>query len=126
MRSMTHRRRRLAVAAGLGALVFVLPACTVIRSHSAHSVTGTYVGRNTFAQIEPGTTTTEWLLAVVGPPDSKTALDNGDEIWKWSYTQSRSSRGRVLFVFSGSSSSQTPRQTFARIREGVVVEAWQD
>lgn len=116
---------RLASATALIAATLPLGGCLVSGS-SKETMSGTYVGPSTFAEIEPGTTTEKWVLAALGEPTSKSTLDDGSSLWKWAFRKDRSSSSAVFLVFGGSSRKETEGATFVQIRDGIVVKAWQD
>ena len=119
-------RAAIAVSAAvLGASLAVLPGCLVSGSSST-KVSGEYIGPSTFNEIEPGVTKVDWVQAVMGEPSSRACLDDGSEIWKWSYERKHSSAGGVFLLVGGSSKEETTGATFVQIRDGVVTKAWRD
>jgi hypothetical protein len=114
-----------ALAAALLASLAVLPGC-LISGSSDTKVSGEYIGPATFHQIEPGVTTVDWVRAVMGEPTSRARLEDGSEIWKWSYERKHSSHGGVFLLVGGSSREETKGATFLQIKDGVVVKAWRD
>lgn len=111
----------------LPAALMVLGCAGCLVSHrSREETSGRYVGRATFAQIEPGSSKQDWVLATLGEPTSKCALDDGSTLWSWRYSKERKSSGAVFLVLGTSSSSETENATFVQFRDGVVVKAWQD
>lgn len=110
----------IAVATAAG-----LSGC-LITSRSSSSVTGSYVGSDTFQQIEVGRTTGDWLLGALGEPTSRACLDDGAEVWKWSHTTTDESSGSVLFLFGGSSSHTETGATCVELHDGVVTKKWRD
>ena len=117
--------RSLAVAAAASLVMVVLPGCLVSGS-SDTKMSGTYIGPSTFGEIEPGETTVDWVRAVMGEPTSKACLEDGSEIWKWSYARQHRSSGGVFLLFGGSSRSEEQGATYVQMRDGVVVKAWRD
>lgn len=108
-----------------GALL--LPALTggcLVTSTSSQHRSGNYVADTTFDQIHPGQTTAGWVDATLGKPTSISHLDDGTEIWKYSYTERRDSSGAVFLIFGGSSSNETTHTAFVEIKDGVVRKAW--
>lgn len=103
----------------------VLPGC-LVSGRSSTKVSGEYIGPATFNEIEPGVTSVNWINAVMGEPTSKACLDDGSEIWKWSYYRKHSSSGGVFLLVGGSSKEETTGATFVQIKDGVVVKAWRD
>ena len=100
-----------------------LSGCLISR-HSNESFSGTKVSEQTFNRIEPGVTTKQWILGTLGEPTLNTPLEDGSELWKWSYTSTKSSSGAVLFVFGGSSTSTTASAAYVQMKDGIVTKAW--
>jgi outer membrane protein assembly factor BamE (lipoprotein component of BamABCDE complex) len=103
----------------------VLGGC-LIGSHSSSRSSGTYVGPATLAQIKPGQTRQDFVLATLGEPTRKTTMSDGAELWRYSYSRSSASSGHVLVLLSASSKEQSEAVTFVQFRDGVVERAWQD
>jgi outer membrane protein assembly factor BamE (lipoprotein component of BamABCDE complex) len=121
--SGTAAFRIAAFVSVLGAAA-VLPGC-LIGSSSRTQVTGRYVGPETLAQIQPGKSA-EYVSELLGEPSQKSSLEDGTEIWKWNYTESRNSSGSVIFIFASNSKTETQRTTYVELKNGVVVKAWRD
>ncbi len=120
-----NRLTRVATAGVLLATSLGLGGCLVSGS-SRETMSGQYVGPSTFEQIQPGRTTESWVAGALGEPTSKTCLDDGSSLWKWSFRRSKSSNSAVFLVFGGSSRKETEGATYVQIKDGVVVKAWQD
>lgn len=101
----------------------ITTGCLVTSNSSEHR-SGSYVADSTFNQIEPGKTTAGWVDATLGKPTSISHLDDGTEIWKYSYTETHDSSGAVFLIFGGSNSTQTSHNAFVEIKDGVVRKAW--
>jgi len=88
---------------------------------------GTFISEKLFDRVKVGETESDWLLAVLGEPNFKTALANGHEIWRWTYRPMEQT-GSVLSVFGGSKDEPTlqPSTSFIRLSGGTVVEKWRD
>jgi hypothetical protein len=114
---------RLVAFCALVASVGTLSGC-LISSRSRETQSGTFVSETTFNQIQPGVTTKQWVLGTLGEPSLKTPLENGEELWKWSYCKTRESSGSLLFVFGGSSTSSTMGAAYVQFKDGVVSKSW--
>jgi outer membrane protein assembly factor BamE (lipoprotein component of BamABCDE complex) len=101
-----------------------LPGC-LIGGHSNTEIHGTYVGAETISQIPAGKTA-DYGLARLGEPDSKTPVGNGAELWKWGYSERKTSGGSVLLVFGASNNTERRSTAYVELRDGVVVHAWRD
>ena len=115
--------KRVIVVVGMFAALLVLPGC-LIGSTERESHSGTQVSAPTFDQIEPGKTTKQWVLGTLGEPDKKSDVGTGEELWKWSYTKTRSSSGYFLFVFGGSSETSKSGAAYVQFKDDVVTKKW--
>jgi len=108
----------------LASMLIMTSGC--VRSRSSIQTTGRYIGDQTVARIEPGKTTREWVLAVMDEPTSKSRLENGVEIWKWSYQRVKTSSGSVLFLVAGSGRDETIRNVYVEFEGDIVRQVWRD
>ncbi len=120
---MPSRIARRACVIGLVASLCTLPGC-LISSHSGEISTGTKVSSQTFSQIEPGVTTEAWIKGTLGAPTTKTTLEDGSELWKYTYTRTKHSNGSLLFIFKGSSHSSSGGSVYVQLKDGIVVKHW--
>lgn len=114
----------LAIAAAIGA-AGILQGC-LVSSSSRTEYSGRHIARSTFDQIEVSKTRKDFVLATLGEPTSKRMLEDGTELWKWSYRRSKSSRGSVLLLLAANNTTESEGATYVQFRDGVVVNAWQD
>ena len=116
---------RLAAAAILAVSAGTLSGCLVSGSSNQY-ISGSVVGKETFNKIEPGKTRAEWVEASLGAPDSKKTLDDGTEVWRWTYTKTKRSSGGVIFLVHSDDNVTTTGSTVVEIKDGIVTRAWQD
>jgi outer membrane protein assembly factor BamE (lipoprotein component of BamABCDE complex) len=109
------------------AAVALVPLCQgcLIGSSNRTQVTGRDFGPETLSQIQPGKNK-EYVIALLGEPTDKSHLDDGTDIWKWRYTESRNSSGSVIFLVASDSKTETSRTTYVEFFDGRVVKAWRD
>jgi outer membrane protein assembly factor BamE (lipoprotein component of BamABCDE complex) len=113
---------RMVRGAMLGCVL--LSSGCLIAGSSEQKRTGHYVADETMSQIKPGRTSAGWVLATLGEPDKKTAVGDGSEVWKWTYTEKKESSGAVFLIFGGSDKKEVDGAAFVEVRDGVVVKAW--
>lgn len=118
---MNHRILSLALAI----LASTTQSSCILNANSRTKVTGRYVSAETLRQIEPGKTQ-EYVIALLGDPTTRTKLADGVEIWKWQYTENRSSSGSFIFVFDSSESRETTNATYVEFKDVLVTKAWRD
>lgn len=119
------RPRSLAACTFLTLSTLTLGGC-LIGSGSSDTVTGTFIGRETLAQMKPGETKEDFVVATLGQPSSRSTLSDGSQLWRYNYSRTRRSGGYVFVLLSASSKEQTVATTFVEFRDGVVARAWQD
>lgn len=117
------RHRLLAVAALAGA---ILPAAGCLISRESHvSTSGRYISPATMNQIDKGTSQ-DFVLATLGEPGRKIAMDDGGELWKWEWSERRQSEGALFLVFAGESSREKNGAAYVLMRGGMVEKAWRE
>jgi len=75
----------------------------LVSSSTTEKRPGNFVPESTFSRLEPGTSTASFVEATLGAPTSKTTVDDGSEIWRWTYTESKAGSGAVFLIFGGPS-----------------------
>jgi outer membrane protein assembly factor BamE (lipoprotein component of BamABCDE complex) len=123
MRTSNMNMNRSILILLTAATLLPLSGCLVSGS-SRQTRSGNYVSDETFSQIKPGKTSAGWVMATLGEPSSKSRLDDGSEVWKWSYTEVKSSRGQVFLLFANRNHKETTGAAFVELKNGVVVNKW--
>jgi len=105
-------------------LAFALAGC-LISSSSHTEYRGKHVGQATLDQIEPGQGQA-FVLAVLGEPTSKAPAGENRELWKWSYTEQKTSKGGVFLLVSTKKSTETTGTVYVEFEDGKVARTWRD
>lgn len=108
----------------LVALVLVALTGCLVTGSSKQVRSGNYVSDDAFKRIEPGKTTAGWVLATLGEPTSRQTIEDGSEVWKWTYSEHRQSSGAVFLIFGGSDEKEITGNAFVELRDGIVTNAW--
>jgi hypothetical protein len=86
---------------------------------------GTYISDELFEYIKVGEATDEWVTAVFGAADAKTELQDGTEIWRWTYRPVEQQSSMVeVFSESEKEPKLATRSVFVRLRARLVIEKW--
>jgi outer membrane protein assembly factor BamE (lipoprotein component of BamABCDE complex) len=96
----------------------------LVGGHSNVERRGTYVAESTLTQIRPRETDKAWVRAVVGEPDERVRVDQTRELWKYAYTETKSSRGHVFLIFGGSDRKVTQGNVFVEFDGDLVAKTW--
>lgn len=118
-----HRARRVLILS-LMALAGLLAGGCLISSHSSQTRSGNYVSDETLKQIEPGKTTASWVRATLGQPSRVEKLEDGTELWRYTYTERKDSSGAVFLVFAGDDKKEISGTVFVEVKNGVVTRTW--
>lgn len=106
-------------------LPLFLTGC-LIGSTDSQSRSGKYVSESTFNQLKMGETTPSFAEAILGSPDAKTPQEDGTEIWRYSYSETKKSSGYVFLVFGGTSSKESSHSAFLQFKDDRLIKAWRD
>jgi len=112
------------------ACVFTLTGC-LISSHSSEYDTGTRIGTTTLEQIEPGSTTHDWVFSVLGEPariDQLAPNEHGHEgeIWVYEWQRTNRSSGSIIFLLGTSSRKTETHMQYIEFIDGVVSRLWNE
>lgn len=119
---MTHSILSFAV---LAATTVVAGGCLVMKGHSVDE-SGVQVSQATLSQVEPGTTTEAWLLAVVGEPTSRRSIDDHTSILRYDYTLTTAKGGAVFLLFADGEQTRESTATVFEVTDGVIARYWQE
>ena len=117
---------RIGMAAVLGFLILGGAGGCLVEHNLHETRSGHWVPENTFDQIEPGKTSSAWVTATLGQPSEKSRIDEHSEIWKWTYSKTKTANGYVFLIFKGSDTTETPGVAFVEFKDGVVVRKWRN
>ena len=105
-------------------LCLSLAGC-VIDTSSHNERSGKYVSHETLEQIQPGRTS-EFVLALLGEPSSRSQADGKTEVWKWEFQNREHHSGSLIFVIDSNKTTETRSTTYVLFEDGKVSKAWQD
>lgn len=108
----------------LAGLMLAGTAGCLVSSDTRQTRSGNYVADTTFNHITPGNTTEGFVRATLGPPTSVTPLEDGSQLWKYSYSERRESSGAVFLLFGGHDEKEQTHTAFVQLKHGVVTKAW--
>lgn len=117
---MPNRTSRL-VGAGLLFAGAALAGC-LVSSRESTQYSGRYVSPSRLERIEPGRSTADDVLNMLGDPSSQRENADGSETWRWSYRKTRTSSGHFLFLFGSSSRTETDGLVAITLKDGVVTD----
>jgi outer membrane protein assembly factor BamE (lipoprotein component of BamABCDE complex) len=114
----------LSLPVAASAVVLLTSSGCLVTSNSEETRSGNYISDSTFDQIKPHETTAGWVRATLGKPTSVDRLEDGTEIWKYTYSVRKESSGAVFLIFGGSSANEVEHTAIVQIKDGEVTKAW--
>ena len=105
---------------GIGSLT---GGCLIMKGSSVDE-SGVKVGPSTLSQIEPGQTTESWLLAALGEPSRRSAVNEHISILRYDRTVTTQKGGTVFLLFAGGDEVTETTSAVFEITEGVVTKYW--
>jgi hypothetical protein len=115
-------RHALAVLAGVGFLS-AASGCLIVRGSSVDE-SGTRITSPTLNQIITGETTEAWLVATVGEPTRRSAVDDHTSILRYDHTVTTQKGGTVFLLFAGGDQKEVRTSTIFEVTDGVVTRYW--
>jgi outer membrane protein assembly factor BamE (lipoprotein component of BamABCDE complex) len=113
------------LATAIAASVLIMSGC-LVNSRSHTSTSGRYISSTTLRHIEPGTSRSDLVIALLGSPTVRTSLDDGTEIWRYEYRKRTRSSGSVFLLLNSANSTERDGAVFVVLRDGVVEKTWRD
>jgi hypothetical protein len=85
---------------------------------------GTYVSESLMERVQIGHTTDEWILAVIGEPDTRHEMSDGSVIWKWVYRPTATMPSLITLPGTEGRPDPQPITAYVRMRDGIVIDKW--
>jgi outer membrane protein assembly factor BamE (lipoprotein component of BamABCDE complex) len=115
--------RRALMIGAVTVATFSNLGCLVGANSTTHRE-GNYVSQSTLNNIEPGKTSKAWIVATLGQPTTKTVLEPGHELWKYSYKETKESGGFVFLLYAGGDTKTSDGSVFVEIQNDTVTKSW--
>jgi outer membrane protein assembly factor BamE (lipoprotein component of BamABCDE complex) len=103
-------------------LGFGLTGC-IATSTSDTKISGKAIPDDVFVQIQPGKAK-DFVTSLLGEPSKKITGDNGSEVWKWDYSETKMSEHSFIILFAGVNKTTTSQITVVEFdKDGKVTKA---
>jgi outer membrane protein assembly factor BamE (lipoprotein component of BamABCDE complex) len=109
---------------GAVALVIFSSGGCLVGGGSTTRREGNYASQATLNNIQPGKSNKAWVLATLGEPTSKTVIESGHELWKYSYKETKESGGFVFLLYACSDTKISDGTVFVEMQSGIVTKTW--
>jgi outer membrane protein assembly factor BamE (lipoprotein component of BamABCDE complex) len=102
---------------------FVASGCVVSSDATSHE-SGKKLKDSTLKQLEPGKTTKEWTISVLGTPSSRNKLDNGTEVFKYEYSKTVDEEFAIFLLWASDSEKTTSQSVCLEFRDNILTRYW--
>lgn len=118
-------RRTIPIALLLAAVLTTAGGCLIVGGRYVEE-RGVQLSGPTLQQVEVGQTTEAWLLATLGEPTERRAVEGmpNVQILKYTHTIHREEGGAVFILFAGGSHTREVTTTYFELTDGVVTKFW--
>jgi len=101
-----------------------LAGCFATNSSNTN-IAGRTVPDDIFAQIHPGQTK-DFVLGLIGEPFDKISEDNGSEVWRWNYHETKTQERTFMIFYVAVDRTNTIQTVAIAFKDGVVTKAWRE
>ena len=102
---------------------FVASGCVVSSDTTSHE-SGKKLKDSTLKQLEPGKTTKEWTISVLGTPSSRNKLDNGTEVFKYEYSKTVDEEFAIFLLWASDSEKKTSQSICLEFKDNILTRYW--
>jgi len=89
------------------------------------NIAGKNIPDEVFAQIQPGKTK-DFVVDLLGNPAMKTTEDNGREVWRWNYDETKTAAKTFMIFYVALDRTHTTQTDAVAFKDGVVVKTWRE
>jgi len=115
--------RRISAVIVIAGFVAAASGCLIVRGSSVDEA-GTKISSPTLSQIQTGETTEAWLVATVGEPTRRSAVNEHISILRYDHTVTMQKGGAVFLLFAGGDQTEQTTSTIFEVTDGVVTRYW--
>ncbi len=101
-----------------------LGGCIATNSSNTN-IAGKTIPDDLFTQIQPGKTK-DFVVGLIGDPFKKIAEDNGLEVWRWNYNETKTAERTFMIFYVAVDRTNTIQTAVVAFKDGVVVKAWRE
>jgi len=106
-------------------ICFVTSGC-IVSTENTSQERGKKLKNSSLRKLEPGVTTKDWTVSVLGTPTSRSKLDNGTEVLKYEYSKTVNHE-LVIFLLLGSESEKTTRESVClEFKDDILTRYWSE
>jgi outer membrane protein assembly factor BamE (lipoprotein component of BamABCDE complex) len=101
-----------------------LTGCFATNSSNTN-IAGKTIPDDLFAQVQPGKTK-DFVVDLLGPPATKITEDNGREVWRWDYNETKTAAKTFMIFYVAVDRTRTIQTAAVAFQNGVVVKTWRE
>ena len=111
---------------GIMFLMCLVTSGCVVCSDTTSQESGKKLENSTLKQLEPGQTTKDWAMSVLGTPSSRNKLDNGIEVWKYEYSKTINKEFAVFLLLASDSEKKVSQSVCLEFKDNILTRYWSE
>ena len=113
------------------ALVVILLICLVtagciVSTENTSQERGKKLKNSSLRKLEPGVTTKDWTVSVLGTPTSRSKLDNGTEVLKYEYSKTVNHELAIFLLLGTESEKTTSESVCLEFKDNILTRYWSE
>ena len=117
-------KRTIAVVV-TGMICFVASGC-IVSTENISEERGKKPKTSSVRRLEPGVTTKDWALSVLGNPTSRSKLDDGTEVLKYEYSKTVNHELDIFLLFGSESEKTTCESVCLEFKDDILTRYWSE
>jgi outer membrane protein assembly factor BamE (lipoprotein component of BamABCDE complex) len=101
-----------------------LSGCIATQSSNVN-IAGKTIPDDVYTQIQPGKDK-DFVVGLIGEPFKKITEDNGTEVWRWNYVETKTAARTILILYVEVHRTNTTQTVAVEFKGGVVTKIWRE
>ena len=104
---------------------FVMSGC-IVSTENTSQERGKKLKNSSLKQLEPGVTTKDWAVSVLGTPTSRSKPDNGTEVLKYEYSKTVNHELAIFLILGSESEKTTSESVCLEFKDNILTRYWSE
>ena len=107
-------------------LICLVTSGCIVCTENTSQERGKKLKNSSIRQLEPGVTTKDWALSVLGTPTSRSKLDNDTEVLKYEYSKTVNRELAIFLLFGSESEKTTNESVCLEFKDNILTRYWSE
>ena len=106
-------------------ICFVTSGC-IVSTENKSQERGKKLKNSSLRKLEPGVTTKDWTVSVLGTPTSRSKVDNGTEVLKYEYSKTVNHELVIFLLLASDSEKTTSESVCLEFKDDILTRYWSE